>query len=165
MANKRRGLQLSRRHQWTLYTVSLTVLLSGVSWAWTQHLDEAGQASETVRRWKTGLITVHGWSAMIFVLLLGTLLTGHVRRSWHARKNRKNGAFFVSVVSLLTLSGYALYYLSDEHWRGAVGNFHLWLGIVAPIFLILHIWFGRQASAATFSKLALRQLKDEVLLR
>lgn len=143
---RRRGLQLSRPHQWTLYTVSLTLLLSGISWAWIQHLDEAGQAPEILRRWKTWLITVHGWSAMMFVLLLGTLLAGHVRRSWHARKNRKNGALFLSVVGSLTFSGYALYYMGEEHWRAAVSNFHLWLGIVVPIFLILHIWFGRRAT-------------------
>lgn len=137
---------MSQRHRWTLYTVNLILFLSGALWAWIQHLDEAGQASENIRRWKSRLLTVHGWSAMSFVLLLGTLLSGHVRRSWHARKNRKNGALLLTIIGSLTLSGYALYYMGDEHWRMAVSRVHLWLGIALPIFLILHIWFGRQAT-------------------
>jgi magnesium-transporting ATPase (P-type) len=140
---KRRGFQISRRHRLTLYAVSLTLFLSGVCWAWIHHLDEAGRAGEDLVKLKQPLIAVHGFSAMAFVLLLGTLLAGHVRRAWHARKNWKNGVFFLAAISLLTLSGYALYYLGDENWRNAAGHFHLWLGVMAPAFLVLHIWLGR----------------------
>lgn len=143
---KRRGLQLSRRHRLTLHAASLALFLSGISWAWIHHLDEAGRAGEGLERLKPTLIAVHGWSAMVFVLLLGTLLVVHVRRAWHARKNRANGAFFLALISLLTLSGYALYYLGDETVRAAVSNVHLWLGVAAPALLIGHIWLGRRAT-------------------
>jgi hypothetical protein len=143
---KRRGFQISRRHRFLLYTASLVLFLSGISWAWIQHLDEAGRAGDGLVRMKPWLIAVHGFSAMLFVLLLGTLLVGHVRRAWHARKNRKNGVFFLTAVCLLTLSGYALYYLGDENWRSATSNIHLWLGVVMPMLLLLHIWFGYHAS-------------------
>lgn len=126
-----------------LYAVSLTLFLSGIGWAWIQHLDQVGRASDTLLRMKTWLIAVHGFSAMTFVLLLGTLLVSHVRRAWHARKNRPNGTFFLTTVSLLTLSGYALYYLGDESGRAAVSQFHLWLGVVAPVLLFWHIWSGK----------------------
>ena len=143
---KRRGLQLSRRHRIWLYAVSLTLLFSGISWAWIQHVDQAGNAPETARRWKTCLIALHGWSAMLFMLLFGAILAGHVRRGWRARKNRKNGGFLVSMVALLTLSGYALYYTANENWRALTSNLHLWLGIAAPIILIVHIRAGRKAT-------------------
>ena len=143
---KRRGLQLSKRHRRTLYAAGLTLLLSGVCWAWIQHLDQVGKAPEAARRCKTCLIAVHGWSAMLFVLLLGTVLAGHVRRGWHAGKNRKNGIFFLSVTALLTLSGYALYYVADENWRALAAKFHWWLGIAAPALLILHIRLGQRAT-------------------
>lgn len=143
---KRRGLQLSRRHRLTLYSASLLLFVSGVAWAWANHLDETAQAEESVRQFKPWLLKIHGFSAMVFVLLLGTLLPGHVRRAWHARKNRKNGAFFLTSVSLLTLSGYALYYIGGEEPRNAVSQFHLWLGVAAPGLLVWHIWSGRQAT-------------------
>ena len=143
---KRRGLRLSPRHRLTFYCASLLLFLSGAAWAWAHYLDESGPTSGWPREWKPLLLKIHGFSAMAFVLLLGTLLPGHVRRAWHARKNRNNGAFFLSVVGLLTLSGYALYYLGDETWRNATTQFHLWLGLVAPVLLLWHIRAGRKAT-------------------
>jgi hypothetical protein len=142
---KGHGLQLSRRHRLTLYTASLLLLISGAAWAWANFLDRRGEAGDALRDFKPWLLKVHGFSAMAFVLLLGTLLSGHVRRGWQARKNRGNGGFFLTAVSLLTLSGYALYYLGDESWRELTSQFHLWLGLAAPILLIDHIRRGRRA--------------------
>lgn len=142
---KRRWLQIRRGHRLLLYAISLTLFLSGIGWTWIQHLDEAGNAGNPLLRMKTTLIAVHGLGAMAFVLLLGTLLVSHVRRAWHARKNRKNGAFVLAAVSLLTLSGYALYYTGNEDARNAVSSFHLWLGAAAPALLLWHTWSGRNA--------------------
>jgi hypothetical protein len=128
-----------------LYALSLTLFLTGISWAWIQHLDQEGRASDTLLQIKTKLIAVHGLSAIFFVLLLGTLLVTHVQRAWLGRKNRPNGALFLTAVSLLTLSGYALYYLSVESIRAAAGRLHLWLGVGAPLLLLWHIWCGRTA--------------------
>jgi hypothetical protein len=144
---KRRGLQLSPRQRRLLYAASLLLFLSGVSWAWANHLDETAQAGPALRDLKPWLLKVHGFNALGFVLMLGMLLTGHVRRGWHAHKNRKNGAFFLTAVSLLTLSGYMLYYLGNETWRNISSQFHLWLGLAAPLLLAWHVWAGRKATA------------------
>ena len=145
---KRRGLQLSPRHRRILYTVSLVLFLSGVGWAWLHWQDDSGQGGEAIRLWNPWLMKVHGIAAMGFVLLLGTLLPIHVRRSWQAHRNRGNGAFFLTAMGLLTLSGYLLYYLGDETWRQVTSQFHLWLGIGAPFLLLMHIRSGRQTRAA-----------------
>lgn len=142
---KRHGFQLRRGHRRWLYAASLTLFLSGTGWAWIQRLDREGRASDGLLQLKTKLIAVHGFSAMFFVLLVGTLLVGHVRRAWHGKKNRRNGVFFLVAISLLTLSGYALYYLSSERLRDASSQFHLWLGVAAPGLLLWHIWSGRKA--------------------
>jgi len=142
---KRRGLQISQRHRLALYAVSLALFLSGAAWAWIHRLDEAGQAGEALRRANAKLIAVHGLVAVGFVLVLGTLLPGHVRRAWNARKNRGQGAFFLAAMGLLTASGYALYYLGDDPWRRAGSGLHLWLGLIAPILLFWHIRTGKRA--------------------
>ena len=145
---KRRGLKLSRRHRWSLYLAFLALLLTGLAWAWLHRLDETGIASASWRELKPGLMKVHGFAAVGFVLLLGTLLPVHVRHSWHARRNRPNGVFFLSAVSLLTLTGYALYYLGDEKLRSLCSDVHFWLGAAIPLLLIWHIWSGRRATKA-----------------
>ena len=143
---KRRGLQLSRRHRWSLYAIGLALLITGVAWAWLHHQEEAGNGAVSQREIQPWLMKAHGFAALGFVLLLGTLLPVHVRHSWHAHRNRANGIFFLSSVNILTLSGYTLYYLGDEKLRALCSNFHLWLGAALPLLLIWHIWLGRRAS-------------------
>jgi hypothetical protein len=145
---KRRGLQLSRRHRWSLYFTGLALLFSGLAWAWLHRLDEAGTAGAGWHKLKPWLMKVHGFAALGFVLLLGTLLAVHVRHSWHARRNRANGAFFLSSVALLTFTGYMLYYLGDEKLRDLCSDVHFWLGAVTPLLLIWHIWSGHRATTA-----------------
>jgi hypothetical protein len=145
---KRRGLQISRPHRLTLYGISLVLLVSGGGWAWIHHLDETGQAGEALGRTNPWLLKAHGYAAVGFVLLLGTLIPVHIRPSWHARKNQINGVFFLSAAGLLTLSGYTLYYLGDEAWRNAASQFHLWLGLAAPVLLFFHIRAGRNATGS-----------------
>jgi cation transport ATPase len=149
---KRRGLQLSRRHRWSLYGIGITLLLSGLAWAWLHHLDEAGHANDAARELKPWLMKAHGFAALGFVLLLGTLLPVHVRHSWHARRNRANGVFFLSSVSLLTLTGYLLYYLGNEKLRALCSDVHFWLGAIIPLLLIWHIWSGRRATRANSAR-------------
>ena len=146
---KRRGMQLSRRHRWTLFVIGLALLLTGLAWVWLQQMDEAGNLTEAWRELKMGLMKTHGWAAVGFVLLLGTLIPVHIRHSWHARRNRANGVCFLSAVSLLTLTGYALYYLGDEQLRALCSDVHFWLGSIIPLLLIWHIWSGHRATKTT----------------
>jgi len=143
---KRRGLQISRPHRLTLYAVSLVLLVSAGAWAWIHHLDETGRAGGALRRTNPWLLKTHGYAAVGFVLLLGTLIPVHIRHLWHARKNRIKGVLFLSAAALLTLSGYTLYYLGDEAWRNGTSQFHLWLGLAAPVLLFFHIRAGRRAA-------------------
>src|SRR5438094_651288 len=101
---KGRVFKLRAAQRRLLYCVSLLLLLSGAVWAWINHLDETAEVGERMRDLKPWLLKLHGLSAMLFVLLLGTLLPGHVRRAWRAHKNRRNGAFFFTAVGALTLS-------------------------------------------------------------
>ncbi len=149
---KRRGLQLSRRHRRSIFLAVLMLFLSGLAWAWLHRLDEAGDIRSPWRDLKPGLMTVHGLVAAVFVLLLGTLLPVHVRHSWHARRNRANGAFFLSTVVFLTATGYLLYYLGNEKLRALCSDIHLWLGAALPLLLLWHIWSGRRATRNHVSK-------------
>ena len=52
---------------------------------------------------------IHGAAAMAILVLVGMLLTGHVRFAWRARRNRGNGSLFLWHVRY-----------SDRHWIRAL---------------------------------------------
>lgn len=145
---KHRSLYLTPGHRRLFYIVCLLVFLSGAIWATLHYLDQASEISERFRRYKPWLLSVHGLAAVGFVLLTGTLLSGHVPRAWRAEKNRANGAVLLTAVASMIISGYLLYYLSEESWRKFMSLFHLGLGLLSPGLLIWHIRSGRRTRDA-----------------
>jgi len=69
------------------------------------------------------------------------------KRGWHQRRNLPLGIALLSVVFLLTLSGYALYYFGGEQARPWISAFHWGIGIASPLALVWHIASGRSVSA------------------
>ena len=65
-----------------------------------------------------------------------------------SRRNRVNGALFLGVFGILTLTGYGLYYAGGETLRAWTGWIHLWLGLVLPLFLAIHILLGKRTRPA-----------------
>lgn len=142
---KRRGIQLSPRHQRWFYSVSAILFLSGAAWAVFGWLAERQEArAEFLLSLKPWSLKLHGAAAMAFLVALGILIPTHIKRAWQARRNRVNGAFFVTVMAILVLTGYGLYYCGDEQWRNTASNIHLVLGFASPVLLVWHIWLGRQ---------------------
>lgn len=144
---KRRGIQLSNRHRRWLYSVSLLLFASGAVWVllgWRAGRDEAH--AELLRSLKPWMLKLHGAAAMAFLVAMGILIPTHIRRGWQARRNHLNGSFFLSVVGLLALTGYGLYYLGDEQWRDGASWLHIVLGLASPALLIWHIWLGRRSA-------------------
>ena len=60
---------------------------------------------------------IHGAASMAILVLVGMLLTGHVRFAWRARRNRGNGSLFLGAFGILTITGYGLYYAGGESLR------------------------------------------------
>jgi hypothetical protein len=143
------GLQLSRRHRLVLYTSTLTLFLTGLAWAWLHYFHriegEFGPEFHPIEPW---LLKAHGAAAMVSLIVLGTLLTVHVKRGWQAKLNRSSGTSVLSIFGILIVSGYALYYVGEERIRALVSNIHLWVGLGMPVVLILHIILGRRAYRA-----------------
>jgi hypothetical protein len=81
---------------------------------------------------------------MAVLVLIGMLLSGHVRFAWRARRNRANGSVFLSVFAVLTVTGYGLYYAGGEMLRQWTSWIHLVVGLALPILLLIHIFLGRR---------------------
>jgi hypothetical protein len=87
---------------------------------------------------------IHGAAAMAILVLIGMLLSGHVRFAWRAGRNRANGSLFLSAFAVLTITGYGLYYAGGERLRAWMSWIHLAVGLALPILLLIHIFLGKR---------------------
>ena len=140
------GLKLSRRHRAWLYGTMIALFVTGMAWWWLHDFGtvetEFGPRSNPLEGWS---LKLHGLAAMLSLVVLGTLIPLHIRRGWHARRNHWNGGLLITVLILLTLTGYGLYYSGIESLRVAASWTHRILGVLLPLIIVLHIWAGRRA--------------------
>jgi magnesium-transporting ATPase (P-type) len=133
---------LKRLQRYFLYAVLALLFLSGVAWTYWTYLAPSPDDFETTA--KAWAMKIHGAAAMAILVLIGMLLSGHVRFAWRARRNRANGSVFLSVFAVLTVTGYGLYYAGGEMLRQWTSWIHLVVGLALPILLLIHIFLGRR---------------------
>jgi cbb3-type cytochrome oxidase subunit 3 len=100
------SIRLKRVQRYFLYVVLALVFLSGVAWAYWNYLAASpGDFEMSAKAWA---MKIHGAAAMAVLVLIGMLLSAHVRFAWRARRNRANGSVFVSAFAILIITGYGL---------------------------------------------------------
>jgi len=70
------------------------------------------------------LLKLHGGAAMVFLVLLGTLLRVHIPSGWRSGRNRLSGAGLAGLNLLLIATGWALYHLGSESVRPSLSAVH-----------------------------------------
>lgn len=139
-------VRLKPLHRRLLYGVLALLFFSGAAWAyWNDLVSSPGDFEMGAKAWA---MKIHGGAAMAILVLVGMLLTGHVRSAWRARRNRGNGVLFLGAFGLLTVTGYVLYYASGENLRAWTSWIHLAVGLALPVLLVLHIWLGKRTRPA-----------------
>jgi hypothetical protein len=140
-------VRLTSGHRRWVYWTAAALFATGALWLvfhyFLQAEGEFGPAPHPLEHW---WLRLHGAAAMLALLMVGSLLPIHVRRGWHQRRNLPLGIALLSVVFLLTLSGYALYYFGGEQARPWISAFHWGIGIASPLALVWHITSGRSVS-------------------
>src|SRR5258708_18826766 len=93
------SVRLKRLQRYFLYGVLALLFFSGAAWAYWNHLVSSPVDFEnSARAWA---MKIHGAAAMSILLLVGMLLTGHVRFAWRAPPNPCNGSLLLC--TLVTL--------------------------------------------------------------
>jgi putative flippase GtrA len=130
--------QLSAIARFTVYGIFGALVVTGAGWTFAQaKLDDPG--------WEhlpSLLMKIHGAAAMGALILLGYLFN-HVKIGWRMKKNRSSGLSVVFVYLFLIISGYGLYYASDEYLRALISRWHTWIGFGTLALLALHVLIGR----------------------
>ena len=135
------SIRLKRLQRRFLYAVLALLFFSGVAWAYWNYLASTGDFEISAKTWA---MKIHGAAAMVILVLIGMLLSAHVRFAWRARRNRANGSVFLSAFTVLTITGYGLYYAGGERLRAWTSWIHLGVGLALPILLLIHIFLGRK---------------------
>jgi hypothetical protein len=140
-------MRLSRLHRQWIYAVGGSLVGSGVGWLIAHYLlVGASSFGETHHPSEPWWLRLHGAAVMAFLVVLGTILPGHVTRAWSLRKNgiqsvRRNvvtGIWMLSLVAALSLTGYALYYSGSEELRPYISTGHWVLGLAAAAGFYQH---------------------------
>lgn len=137
----RGGLRLSIQHQGWLYGTFGMLFISGVVWVILHYFffveDTFGSHPSPFESWS---LAIHGGAAMVFMLVLGSLIPGHMKFGWKARRNHRSGLTIVGANLLLILTGYLLYYSGGELLRKFASTFHTVIGVIVLPLLIVHVY-------------------------
>ena len=140
-------MRLSRRHRQWIYAIGGSLVASGIGWLIAHYLlTTASEFGETHHPSEPWWLRLHGAAVMGYLVLLGTILPGHVKRAWslrskcHAsvRRNVITGIVMLSLSLALALTGWALYYSGSEELRPYISVGHWVLGLSAAIGFYQH---------------------------
>ncbi|TCV94730.1 hypothetical protein EC912_103215 [Luteibacter rhizovicinus] len=130
-----------------VYAIGWTLWLSGVLWLVFHYaLMRKGPFGDEPQPLETWWLRLH--AAMAFASLWGFgLVWGvHIVAGWRTQRQRISGGLAVGLLVWLSLTGYLLYYLTDDRWRDISAVTHWATGLALPVLLAIHIVLGRRRS-------------------
>jgi hypothetical protein len=132
---------MSRSQQFWIYSIIGSLWLSGALWLLLDQLfAKRGEFGATPHPLEAPLLLLHGILALLSMCLFGWIMARHISRWWGARRRRLSGGVLTSFLALLSLSGFALFFLVDDASLHAATLIHDVLGLAAVIFAVQH-WF------------------------
>jgi hypothetical protein len=75
--------------------------------------------------------------------LFGWITARHVLRWWPGRIRRWSGGGLAAFIAMLIVSGFALFFLTDDEWQHYSAVSHEVLGLAVTLFAVRH-WFYRR---------------------
>jgi hypothetical protein len=136
--------------RYTVYVGFGGLWLSGCGW-WLLHHFAAGADEFGVLRhpWETPLRLAHGVLAIATAYLFGWILARHATESWRNGKRRVSGGVFSCVLGVLSLSGFALFFVSSDAWQAWTAWLHEILGLAVTVLAVEHWRIARQPTEET----------------
>jgi hypothetical protein len=93
--------------------------------------------------WLQTLLKMHGGLAFLGALLLGALLSVHVRIGLYKKQKMVSGIILILVLFLLILSGWGIHYLGNQWLLMLASASHTALGAVMVFVFFWHVFYGR----------------------
>lgn len=136
---------MPRRARAAIYVVIGGLWLTGILWlVLDEFFPQAGPFGPMPNSLEPGLLLVHGVVAIGAMYLLGWVSVRHVMRWWRADLRRVSGAALSGCLVLLVVSGFALFFVSDDRWQRAATLSHDVVGLIVTAVGIQHWFFVRR---------------------
>jgi hypothetical protein len=129
-------MKLTAIQRFFCHLTIFTLLVSGGTWLIFNFFIDHNSSWRFLSFWS---LRLHGAASYGFLIIFGMLLSTHISFNWQVKKNRrKSGIILTAFLVILILSGYLLYYASDDSFRNLISYLHWLLGIVSGAIFILH---------------------------
>ena len=142
------SILLPRWLRWSLYAATVALFLTGCLWIGVHFFLRPAGADDLPHPAEPWILRIHGLSMLIALFLYGSLLRAHIVNAWKLRRNQVTGTFVATVLLVLTVTGYMLYYVAGEETRPVISIAHWAIGLVIGVLLPIHIWSGRRGRRA-----------------
>ena len=137
-------IRLSKVHEFIIYLIAVIVIISGFLWLYFDFFIRVEtEFSLLVHPLQNTFLVLHGTSSIFFLIALGSVLPIHVLKAWKTKNNRLSGGFFLLLFTILILTGIGLYYSGVEENRQFLSILHWVIGILFPVFFVIHIYSGK----------------------
>lgn len=140
MPSRLRQVRLGKRHEASVLVCVAALVITGLLWLLFHFFvvvqGEFGEQHHPLEAW---WLRLHGLAGMGALLLFGSLMPLHIRNAWQHGANRWSGGTLVVLMSVLTVSAYALYYAGGEQTRPWISTFHWVAGCVLGLSLPVHV--------------------------
>lgn len=134
----RKSVRPGKRQRRATYLGSGLLFASGILWLVAHYFLPLPEfaARHPLETWA---MRIHGGATLFGMAVFGSLWSVHLLPAWRQGRHQATGVSLGAGWLLLALTGYGLYYLSDEAARSFTSNTHLAIGLAMPIALILHV--------------------------
>ncbi len=138
--------KLSRLQALAVYLFTLGLFITGGGWLALHYFSPLktpfGGAQSPVEGWLTRL---HGGVGMLFLVLFGNILSGHIIGGLRKGENMVSAVLLLMLTVFMVVTGWGLYYFSDEMLRKWTSAAHWAAGIAGVAALAAHVAAGRAA--------------------
>ena len=84
------------------------------------------------------LLWIHGVLSIAIAYLFGWIMARHASEAWRQQKRRISGGLLTTVIVVLSVSGFALFFVTESTWQTQSARIHEILGVAVTLFAVEH---------------------------
>lgn len=132
------GPKLPRWHRFGLTLVLGAAWGTGLTLLWARYFGRHEGPLGPETHWlESPARTAHGLAIFLVLLALGTLVPSHFQAGWRTGTRRRSALAMAGTAATMILTGWGLYYASNESFRQGLSWTHSALGLLLfPLFFL-----------------------------